>query len=96
VATTLDAALTRYGLPCPNHLRIAATVSAAAVTAGASVILRDPALTTIVITVRRKDVDAIGHLLSLEHWSVNGEFPLPENQRSVVLSRRTTAAVAAR
>ena len=95
VATTLDAALTRYGLPRPNHLRIAATVPAAVVAAGASVILRDPGLTTIVITAA-KDVGAIGDLLPLEHWSVNGELPLPEDQRSVVLCRKTTAAAAAR
>jgi FkbM family methyltransferase len=94
-ATTLEAAVRRYALPRPNHVRIAKSVSAAAVAAGAGAILCDPALKTVVVTVGRKHNADVDTVFPYEHWCAE-ELPLPTGIGSVVLSRRAAAEAGAR
>ncbi len=66
LATRLDTVVGCYGLPLPNHLRIAPNAPAVPVLAGATTVLASPKLTSMLLTVGVADLEAcLSHLAPL-------------------------------
>lgn len=87
----LDAAVSRYGIPAPNHLRLANPHSVEHVLAGASAILASPALKTIVFTLPAEESELLAARLATQKWYVTRHTPMTRGRAHVVLARATRA-----
>lgn len=83
-AITLDAALARYALPVPGHLRIGEHTSVPAVLAGAAALLRSGALKTIFVTVPEDGEAALTTTLAATDWTVSLHKPISRGRVHMV------------
>ena len=89
---SLDQVVSRYGLPAPNHLRLANAHSVERVLNGASGILASATLKTIVFTLPADAGELLAARLATQKWYVTRHTPMTRGQSHMVLSRAAQAA----
>jgi FkbM family methyltransferase len=93
----LDHAVSRYGLPAPQHLHLHNSRSVERVLAGAAGILASDRLKTIVFTLAADEGENLTARLAPQKWYVTRHTPMTRGRVHLVLSRaaRPTSPVAA-
>ena len=95
-ALPLDQAMSRYGLPAPQHLRLGNAHSVERVIGGAPALLKSESLKTIVFTLPADEGEILAGRLAPLKWYVTRHTPMTRGRAHVVLSRsRATSPVAA-
>ena len=93
---SLDQAVSRYGLPEPQHLRLGNAHTVERVINGAVDLLKSDDLKTIVFTLPADEGEILAGRLALLKWYVTRHTPMTRGRAHLVLSRtRATPRVAA-
>ena len=87
----LDQAVSRYGIPSPNHIRLANPHSVEHVLGGATRTLESASLKTIVFTLPADECELLTARLATQKWYVTRHTPMTRGRAHVVLSRATRA-----
>jgi len=94
--TSLDAAISRYGLPAPHHLLLHNPQSVERVLSGAKGVLASDQLKTIVFTLPADDGETLAARLATQKWYVTRHTPLTRGRAHMVLSKAPRATAATR
>ena len=87
----LDQAVSRYGIPSPNHIRLANHHSVEHVLGGATRTLESASLKTIVFMLPTDACELLTARLATQKWYVTRHTPMTRGRAHVVLSRATRA-----
>ena len=93
--TTLDAAIDRYALPAPRHLRIGDPASALAVLSGASATLASAALSSVFVTVHDAEREEVTGRLRAAGLQELRAKPLRRDRTHLVWSKAARETMAA-
>jgi len=93
--TTLDAAINRYALPAPRHLRIGDPASALAVLTGAGAVLASATLSSVFVTVHDAEREQVTGRLRAAGLQELRAKPLRRDRTHLVWSKAARESVAA-
>jgi FkbM family methyltransferase len=85
--TSLDAAISRYALPLPNHILLADPESAGSILGGAQQTLASVALQTIFATVPEDERGALVHLVAPFGWRVDTSTSISRGRAHIVFAK---------